>query len=131
MKTIEEIKKIADSCLNCKNKPCMEKGCPVKTNIPEFIEKIKKDDYKKAYEILVENNIFSYACSIICPREEQCEGSCIRGIKQEATKIGELEKFINEWALENKFDINIKQKEKNGKKVAVIGSRTSWFGMCI
>lgn len=122
MKQFEEIKEIASWCLNCKNRPCMEKGCPINTNIPEFIEKIKEEDYKKAYEILIENNIFSHICGIVCPQENQCEGSCIRGIKQTATKIGELEKFINEWAIENKIDIYVKPKEKNGKKIAVIGS---------
>jgi len=94
MKEIEEIQKAAKWCLNCKNKPCVEKGCPMKTNIPEFIEQIKKEDYKEAYKILIENNIFSHICSIICPQEDQCEGNCIRGIKQTSTKIGELEKFV-------------------------------------
>ena len=60
--------------------------------------------------------------SSIAHSEEQCEGSCIRGIKQTPTKIGELEKFINEWADENKIEYKINQKEKNGKKVAIIGS---------
>ena len=75
-----------------------------------------------AYKILQENNICSYICSIVCPQEEQCEGSCIRGIKSNPTNIGELEKFVNEWAIENNYTYKIEKLEKNGKKVAIIGS---------
>ncbi len=122
MKKIEEIQELAKWCLNCKMKPCSKTGCPINTEIPEFIEKIKAEEYEEAYKILMANNIFSHVCSLVCPQEEQCEGSCIRGIKQTPTKIGELEKFINEWADENKIEYKINQKEKNGKKVAIIGS---------
>lgn len=119
---MNQIKECAGYCLNCKTKPCSAKGCPIQTNIPEFITEIKNENYEKAYEILQENNIFSYVCSIVCPQEEQCEGSCIRGIKSEPTHIGKLEKFVNEYAIKNDFKFEISKKESNGKKVAIIGS---------
>ena len=119
---MEEIKEKAEYCLNCKNKPCSIKGCPMQTKIPEFITEIKNENLEKAYNILQENNICSYICSLICPQEEQCEGSCIRAIKSNPTSIGELEKFVNEWAIENNYEIKLNKKESNGKKVAIIGS---------
>ena len=120
---IEKIKEMADWCLGCKLKPCSEKGCPIKTNIPEFISKVKEEKFDEAYDILQENNIFSHICGTICPQEEQCEGKCVRGIKQEPTKIGRLEKFVNEWALENNYEYVYKTNtQKNNKKVSVIGS---------
>lgn len=119
---MEEIKEKANYCLNCKIKPCSIKGCPLQTKIPEFIQEIKNENYEMAYKILQENNICSYICSIVCPQEEQCEGSCIRGIKSNPTNIGELEKFVNEWAIENNYTYKIEKLEKNGKKVAIIGS---------
>ena len=118
---IEEIKEKASWCLGCKNKPCSE-ACPMHTEIPEFIEEIKNDNLLKAYNILFSNNIFSHVCSKICPQENQCEGSCIRGIKQTATKIGELENFVNSWAKENDIKAEIITKEiRNDVKVAIIG----------
>lgn len=33
---MKDIKKLAEECFNCKNKPCSQ-GCPMRTNIPEFI----------------------------------------------------------------------------------------------
>lgn len=122
MKNIEEINELANWCFNCKVKPCSKNGCPMQTNIPEFIEKIKNNNYEEAYKILLDNNIFSHICSIVCPQEDQCEGSCIRGIKQTPTKIGELERFINEWANENNIEYKFSQLEKNGKRVAIVGS---------
>lgn len=71
---------------------------------------------------MLDNNIFSHVCSLVCPQEDQCEGSCIRGIKQTPTQIGELEKFINEWALENKIEHKIETADKSGKKIAIVGS---------
>ncbi len=119
---MEKIKEIAEYCLNCKNKPCSIKGCPMETQIPEFITEVKKENYEKAYKILQENNICSHICSIVCPQEEQCEGSCIRGIKSNPTSIGKLERLVNEWAVKNSYEIELSQKLDNGKKVAIIGS---------
>lgn len=119
MKSVSEC---ANYCLNCKLKPCSLKGCPMQTKIPEFIMEVKNEHYEKAYNLLQENNFFSHICSIVCPQEEQCEGSCLRGIKSEPTNIGMLEKFVNEWAIENKIEYKIDKKESNGKRVAVIGS---------
>ena len=111
----------ANYCLNCINKPCSTKGCPMHTQIPEFINKIKNNEIDEAYKILRENNLFSYICALICPQEEQCEGSCIRGIKQTPTEIGLLEKYVNEWAIENGLKINYEKKPSINKKVAIIG----------
>lgn len=117
-----EIREKAEYCLNCKIKPCSIKGCPMQTKIPEFINEVKSENYKKAYDILMENNICSYICSIVCPQEEQCEGSCIRGIKSEPTHIGMLEKVVNDWAIKNEYEYEIKKKPSKGKKIAIIGS---------
>ena len=93
---MEDIKEIANNCLNCSVKPCSMKGCPIHTNIPEFISEIKNDNLENAYNILQDNNFFSHICSIVCPQEKQCEGSCVRGIKGNPISIGKLERYVNE-----------------------------------
>lgn len=123
MENIESIKEKAAWCLGCKAKPCSENGCPIHTRIPEFINKIKEENYAEAYCILQENNIFSIICGKICPQEKQCEGKCIRGIKQHPTEIGKLEVFVNEWAKENNISFDYKiEKDIINKNVAIIGS---------
>ena len=116
----EEAKEEASRCINCKNAQCM-KGCPVSINIPGFIERVKNDDIEGAYQIISESSALPAVCGRVCPQESQCEGKCIRGIKGEPISIGKLERFVADWASEN----GIKPQgaaEKNGKKVAVIGS---------
>jgi len=122
MDNIEEILKEASWCLECKAKPC-SKACPMHTNIPDFIAKVKNSEFEQAYNILITNNLFSHVCSIICPQEEQCQGACVRGIKTEPTKIGKIENFVNDWAIENKIKGNIIQEKSNyNGKVAIIGA---------
>lgn len=121
MKNYEEIQNWASLCLNCKNPMC-KKGCPIETNIPEFIEKVKENKLEEAYSILQENNIMSEICSTICPSENQCMGKCVKGIKTEPVNINSLEKFVNEWAEENNIQYTINKKKNNGIKVAIIGA---------
>ena len=116
----EEAMEEASRCLNCKNAQCI-KGCPVSIQIPDFIAAVKDGDIEKAYEVISESSALPAVCGRVCPQESQCEGKCIRGIKGQAVSIGKLERFTADWAREN----GIKPQgasEKNGHKVAVIGS---------
>lgn len=110
----------ASRCINCKNAQCI-KGCPVSINIPGFVEKVKEGDIEAAYQIISESPSLPAVCGRVCPQESQCEGKCIRGIKGEPISIGKLERFVADWASENGKKPQ-GASEKNGKKVAVIGS---------
>lgn len=116
----EEAVAEASRCLNCKNAMCM-KGCPVSINIPGFINEVKERNFEKAYQIISESSALPAVCGRVCPQESQCEGKCIRGIKGEPVAIGKLERFVADWARENKIQPK-KADSLNGKKVAVIGS---------
>ena len=110
----------ASRCINCKNAQCI-KGCPVAINIPAFIEQVKEGNIEKAYQVISESSALPAVCGRVCPQESQCEGKCIRGIKGEPVSIGKLERFVADWASENGI-IPQGADQKNGKKVAVIGS---------
>lgn len=119
----EEAMKEAARCLNCKNAKCV-KGCPVSINIPAFIHEVKEGNFAEAYKIIGQSSALPAVCGRVCPQESQCEGVCIRGIKGEAVSIGKLERFVADWAKENGIKPEAPA-EKNGKKVAVIGSGPS------
>ena len=116
----EEAMEEANRCIGCKNAQCI-KGCPVSINIPEFISHVKQGDIEGAYQVISESSALPAVCGRVCPQESQCEGKCIRGIKGEAISIGKLERFVADWARENEIKPE-GAREKNGKKVAVIGS---------
>ncbi len=119
----ERVKEYVDYCLNCKVKPCSEKGCPLSNDIPTFIQAVKEGDIKKAYQILLNTTMLGAVCGRICPHEKQCQGSCVRGIKGDPVNIGELEAYVFDVALKNGYYKEIiKTDELKGKKIAVIGS---------
>ena len=107
-------------CLNCKNAQCV-KGCPVSIDIPAFVQEVKEGNIEKAAEIIAKSSALPAVCGRVCPQESQCEGKCIRGIKGEPISIGKLERFVADWAKENGIK-PAPAKEKNGHKVAIIGS---------
>ena len=119
----DEAMEEASRCINCKNAKCMQ-GCPVSINIPAFVHEVKEGNFEKAYQIISESSALPAICGRVCPQESQCEGKCIRGIKGEAISIGKLERFVADWARENGIRPAAPE-EKNGKKVAVIGSGPS------
>lgn len=120
MENLEEIKKKALYCLNCKVKPC-QKGCPLGNDIPGFIAKIKEEKYDEAYEILQQTTVLPAICGEICPHGRQCQGHCVRGIKGEPVQIGDLEAFVGRYANEHKLKIK-KLEEDKKEKVAIVGS---------
>ena len=116
----EEAMAEASRCIGCKNAACV-KGCPVSIDIPGFISKVKEGNIEDAYKIISESSSLPAVCGRVCPQESQCEGKCIRGLKGDPVSIGKLERFVADWAFEN--DVHPEPPmEKNGKKVAVIGS---------
>ena len=110
----------ATRCLNCKNKPCVSK-CPVNVSIPEFIAHVAEGDFEAAYQTITRDNALPAICGRVCPQENQCEGQCVRGIKGEPVGIGRLERFVADYHMKN-AKVEPLQVEKNGKKVAVVGS---------
>ncbi len=119
----EEAVEEANRCITCKNAKCIE-GCPVSIDIPAFIAAVKEEKFEEAFQIISKSSALPAVCGRVCPQESQCEGRCIRGKKGDPISIGKLERFVADWAREN----GIKPKapaEKNGKKVAVIGSGPS------
>ena len=113
----------AQRCLECNTKPCVS-GCPVNIQIPDFISRIKQNDYEGAYKIIAESSSLPAVCGRVCPQELQCEAKCTLGRKLDPVGIGRLERFVSDWHNEN-TDEEPKKPEGNGLAVAVVGSGPS------
>lgn len=108
----------AKRCLKCKVPLCVE-GCPVSTDIPQFIELFTQNKILESGKLLFENNPLSVVCSLICPHEKQCEGHCILNRKQQPIHISSIENYISDYYL-TVMDYHISHKKEQG--VAIIGA---------
>lgn len=118
----EEAMLEATRCLDCKVPRCQGK-CPVHVDIPGFIRNVVKGDIAAAAEVIARDSSLPSVCGRVCPQESQCEGACVLGIKGEPVAIGKLERFVGDWAIEHApADSEVKPIERNGRKVAVVGS---------
>lgn len=113
----------AERCLNCKN-PLCRNGCPVQIDIPAFIQKVAAGEFEEAYQIIAKSSSLPAVCGRVCPQETQCEGKCVRGIKNEPVAIGRLERFVADYHNSHCTEKPNKPKS-NGHKVAIIGSGPS------
>jgi len=113
----EEAIREAERCLQCKEPRCVL-GCPVGIDIPAFIRMIKERRFSDALSKILEKNHLPAICGRVCPQEEQCEKMCVLAKRGEPIAIGALERFAAE--VGGKRDA--KKAERNGKKVAVVGS---------
>jgi len=110
----------ASRCITCPNPKCV-KGCPVEVDIPAFIKLIKEKKYDEAIRKIKERNSLPAVCGRVCPQEDQCQKSCVMGIKGEPVSIGRLERFVADLELEKGVSVS-PSLSSSGKKVAVIGA---------
>ena len=112
----------AKRCLDCANPGCMQ-GCPVGIDIPRFIKHIEKGEFLEAAKTLKETSALPAVCGRVCPQEKQCESKCIHlKMNEPAVAIGYLERFAADYERDS-GQISVPEiKERNGIKVAVVGS---------
>ena len=112
----------AKRCLDCAKPTCME-GCPVNIEIPSFIKNIERGNFLAAARVLKHTSALPAVCGRVCPQEKQCESRCIHlKMNEPAVAIGYLERFAADYERESGKAALPEKEEKNGMKVAVVGS---------
>ena len=123
--SVEQAQREAKRCLDCANPTCMQ-GCPVSINIPSFIKNIERGHFLDAARVLKSTSSLPAVCGRVCPQEKQCESMCIHlKMKEPAVAIGNLERFAADYERESGNIALPEVAEKNGKKIAVVGSGPS------
>ena len=109
----------ASRCMDC-GVPFCHWACPLGNRPPEFQDALFKGRYLEAYEILSATNDFPEFTGRICPA--LCEKSCVLKLSiDQPVTIREDECSIIETAFREGY-VKPHSVERNGKKVAVIGS---------
>ena len=109
----------ASRCMDC-GVPFCHWACPLGNRPPELQDAIFRGRWKEAYEILSQTNDFPEFTGRICPA--LCEKSCVLKLSMDApVTIREDECAVIETAFQEGY-VQPRQYERNGKKVAVIGS---------
>jgi glutamate synthase (NADPH/NADH) small chain len=108
-------------CLLCKSPKCIA-ACPVNIEIPAFVTLIQQGKFLEAARKIKENNALPAVCGRVCPQEDQCEGACVVGIKQEPVSIGRLERFAADYERHMGTVTIPELPPKTGKRVAIVGA---------
>ena len=121
----EQVRVEAMRCLQCKNPTCIA-GCPVRINIPAFIDAAARGDYRESLAIIKESSLLPAICGRVCPQESQCQLECTVGKSlksiDRAVSIGRIERFVADWEMAQGERHIPAVKPESGKRVAIIGS---------
>ncbi len=109
----------ASRCMDC-GVPFCHWACPLGNKPPEWNDALYKGDWELAYQLLTATNPFPEFTGRICPA--LCEKACVLNlIEHEPTTNREDECAITEAAFREGY-VTLHHPERNGKRVAVIGS---------
>jgi glutamate synthase (NADPH/NADH) small chain len=111
----------AERCLCCKNPKCVE-GCPVRVDIPGFIELVAQGKFVEAARKIKETNCLPAICGRVCPQETQCEQLCILGKKNDPIAVGRLERFVADYEREHGHIALPPKAAPTGKRIAIVGA---------
>ena len=109
----------ASRCMDC-GVPFCHWACPLGNKDPEWNDALYRGEWETAYKLLKKTNPFPEFTGRICPA--LCEKACVLYLTTgEAVTNRENEAAITERAFLEGY-VTIEQPERNGKRVAVIGS---------
>ena len=109
----------ASRCMDC-GVPFCHWACPLGNKAPEWNDALYKGDWELAYRLLSATNPFPEFTGRICPA--LCEKACVLNrFNHEPTTNREDECAIMEAAFREGY-ITVRQPERNGRRVAVIGA---------
>ncbi|MEQ4922608.1 FAD-dependent oxidoreductase [Proteus hauseri] len=111
----------ADRCLSCGNPYC-EWKCPVHNYIPNWLKLANEGRIIEAAELSHQTNSLPEICGRVCPQDRLCEGACTLNDEFGAVTIGNIERYINDTALEQGWRPDLSHVTMTNKKVAIIGA---------
>ena len=107
-------------CMTCQSPACKNIGCPLSTDVPDWMALAQDGEFREACDLLHERNNFPELTGAICPAF--CESACHRGQHGYPVGVRTTEAEIVETAWRNGWVQPRPAGTKTGKGVAVVGS---------
>jgi NADPH-dependent glutamate synthase beta subunit-like oxidoreductase/CO/xanthine dehydrogenase FAD-binding subunit len=99
--------------------PCSAE-CPAGTDIPAYVDKLRKGDYDGAARIILRYNAMPSLTSRVCPHP--CQKKCNQCEHGDSVNIHGLERSLGDYIMAHADQYYQAPKKETGKKVAVIGA---------
>lgn len=99
--------------------PC-SKECPANTDIPAYMDKIRKGDIAGAASILLRFNPIPCITGRVCPHK--CQDGCGRHCYDSSVSVRNVERYLGDYALQHSDVYYAAPAKENDKKVVVVGS---------
>jgi putative selenate reductase YgfK subunit len=100
-----------------KTSPCIA-SCPAGEDIQGYIELAREEKYEEAVRLIWENNPLPAICGRVC--YHPCMDGCARGAFDGSVFIPAIERFLGDYAIENKLSVSPSD-TRHEHRVAVIG----------
>ena len=104
---------------DCFTAPCRN-GCPIKQDIPAYLQAMLEGDAEKALRIILERNPLPFITGTLCPHH--CGDKCMRNFYEETVHIRETKLEAARRGLEKVFTTLRPAQKRTDKRVAVVGA---------
>ena len=130
----EEVLNEAERCLLCKHPTCVD-GCPNNNPIPTYIGFVQEGRILDAAVADYEKNSLGACTGRVCAWENQCEGHCVLNARGEGVRIGAIERFISDYALNHRAEFaalrakRAAERARNGRSSYTLASVSPFAGV--
>jgi len=105
---------------NCNMAPCVDTGCPIHQNIPDYLAAVAAGNYADAFKIIAKDNTAPAITGTIC--DHQCQHKCTRVDYEDPVQIRSAKLCASDSAQEA-FTASLNAAAfKTDKSVAIIGA---------
>jgi glutamate synthase (NADPH/NADH) small chain len=122
--TPEEARAAAELCIHCPDPAPCAAACPAGNDISGALLLIEEGDFIGAAKLYRQTSSLPEICGRVCPHDQLCQGSCVRGKRGEPAITGALEYFVADYQRQH-GGVEIPVGEPTGKRVALVGAGPS------
>lgn len=101
-------------------RPSCSASCPAHVDIPAYLAKVREGDIDGAAAILLSANPIPAITSRVCTHF--CQEGCHRGELDHHVGVGQIERYVGDYILENASRLMPPPEKESGKAVAIVGS---------